>query len=45
MKKVPFIIEVWEKKEDENIDILLGIINISLTPISESVLTKADNFN
>lgn len=45
MKKVPLVIEIWEKKDLENDDTLIGLVNISLTSISNSVLTRADNFN
>ena len=45
MKKVPIVIEIWEKKDLETADTLIGLVNISLTSISNSVLTRADNFN
>ncbi|KAL4487873.1 hypothetical protein ABPG72_022733 [Tetrahymena utriculariae] len=45
MRKVPLVVEVWVKSYEKQSDDLLGLININLSKISNSVLNKNNNFN
>ncbi|EAR88555.2 hypothetical protein TTHERM_00185290 (macronuclear) [Tetrahymena thermophila SB210] len=45
MRKVPLVVEVWAKSYEKQQDDLLGLINLNLSKISNSVLNKNNNFN
>ncbi|KAL4469472.1 hypothetical protein ABPG74_004725 [Tetrahymena malaccensis] len=45
MRKVPLVVEVWAKSYEKQSDDLLGLVNLNLNKISNSVLNKNNNFN